>query len=125
MKIYTGKRINGRVFVTVTEGDKTTILSCFYYGAAYVEHKGYKTLNFDWGCECFKSYHLSTSILKDFLGDYRRADSLADDFLINIISKLNKEKDWVLTSEDIKEALKDCHEHVPTSWEDTVLKEFK
>ncbi len=95
MKTYTGSRtIDGiQVLVDGTSLDERYDL------------KKFTKNGFEWTYEGAEPSQLALALLADHLGDGSQAIELCDPFMRRVIANL--ENDWVMTGQDIDEALKE------------------
>ena len=93
MKTYAGDRTIDGIVVTVDDAPLDQRLDI----------RRYSENGFEWTYEGPESRQLALAILADHLGDARRALSLVDPFMREVVS--NFDNTWEMTSDDVAAAI--------------------
>ena len=97
MKRYEGHRQGYAVVVTIDGKPLNPRLDLYNHSPT----------GFEWGYGGQGPRQLAAAILIDYLGDPQQARSLSDDFEKAVVKRLPRDKNWVLTADDIEKALQD------------------
>jgi hypothetical protein len=98
MKTYIGKRNIDGLVVTVN-GDRLD---------EHYDVKRFTNWGFEWTYEGASPQQLALAILYDHLGDKEQAIRLSEPFMQRVVANLDN--DWMLSSDDVAQAVKEITE---------------